>query len=147
MACPSGMTVNKVLAEPTYTLSPTLYTDVGVWDITMIGSITVPTVCPITGVANGFGVDKVYSDNFTFRVIINSDCLTPTVLTQPAFLDITVAVNGPAVPNDLTVRDSKGILHNEIRWCGKRVYNFTGLPSFCTQTSVTYAGYPDGISC
>ena len=98
----------------------------------MRGTITVPAICPYSGVPNGFGTPVDYFDEFTFRVIIESDCLTPTVLAAPNFADITVPVNGPAIPNDLTVTDSIGDSHFEIRWCGKRVYTFTGLPAFCT---------------
>lgn len=79
-------------------------------------------------------VDQQYSDSFDFTIIIKSDCETPTVLTDPTFASITVAVNGAAVPNDLTVWDSKATLHAELKWCGPRVYTFVGLPSFCTQT-------------
>lgn len=92
--CPNN---NLVLTDPvtldyilptTYSLNPTSFTDVGTWDITMVGQLTLQP-----------GIGMIYH---TFQVIITSDCVNTVLDGLKAINPMLVAVTGPTVNQDIT---------------------------------------------
>lgn len=124
--CPSN---SIVIVSPTslltYSLNPTTFTDVGTWDITIIGTLTTLLPSPI-------------SAQFTFNVIITSDCVNTLLDSIKTINNMVVAVNGPTVTQDITWPDSIGtVTHSNQAWCGPRTYTIVGQPAFMTFTNPT----------
>jgi len=110
-----------------YILSSNSKADIGVWEITVTGTLTThPNATKPT-------------TSFVFTVTIINDCETPTVIDSPTpktISNMNVAVGGPTVTQDTTFMNTIANTRADTTWCG--AYTITWSPAYPSFMTYTY---------